>query len=140
MTENNDPLLLDHEADGIRELDNKLPRWWVWLFYCTIIFAVVYMSYYHVFAKGALATQGQMKAEYEAEMKIGDAIKSATMTRFETDIATLTPSKDPNVLARGQEDLPDFVRAVPPAGRRWIGRARTCAMTIGSMAATLSTT
>ena len=27
-----DPLLLDHEYDGIRELDNKLPRWWVWLF------------------------------------------------------------------------------------------------------------
>ena len=27
-----DPLLLDHEADGIKELDNNLPRWWVWLF------------------------------------------------------------------------------------------------------------
>ena len=40
MTEYNDPLLMDHEADGIRELDNKLPRWWVWLFYFTIIFAV----------------------------------------------------------------------------------------------------
>jgi cytochrome c oxidase cbb3-type subunit 3 len=103
MTEDNDPLLLDHEADGIRELDNKLPRWWVWLFYCTIIFAVVYMSYYHVFAKGALATQGQMKAEYDAEMQIGDAIKTATMSRFETDLATLTPSKDPNVLAEGKK-------------------------------------
>jgi cytochrome c oxidase cbb3-type subunit 3 len=84
-------------------LDNKLPRWWVWLFYFTIIFAVLYMSYYHVFAKGALATQGQMKAEYDAEMQIGDAIKTATMSRFETDIATLTPSKDPNVLAEGKK-------------------------------------
>ena len=37
MNDQNDPLLLDHEADGIRELDNKLPRWWVWLFYLTII-------------------------------------------------------------------------------------------------------
>ena len=54
MTDDKDPLLLDHEADGIRELDNKLPRWWVWLFYLTIIFAVVYMSYYHVFATGDL--------------------------------------------------------------------------------------
>ena len=103
MTEKDDPLLLDHEADGIRELDNKLPRWWVWLFYFTIIFAVMYMSYYHVFAKGALATQGQMKAEYDAEMQIGDAIKSATMTRFETDLGTLSPSKDPNVLAEGKK-------------------------------------
>ena len=103
MSEYNDPLLLDHEVDGIRELDNKLPRWWVWLFYATIIFAVVYLSYYHVFAKGQLATQGQMKAEYDAEMKIGDAIKAATMTRFESDIATLTPSTDANALAEGKK-------------------------------------
>jgi cytochrome c oxidase cbb3-type subunit III len=103
MTEINDPLLLDHEADGIRELDNKLPRWWVWLFYGCIVFAVVYMAYYHVFAKGELATQGQMRAEYDAEMKIGDALKQATMTRFESDIANLTPSKDPKNLADGKK-------------------------------------
>ena len=103
MSEDNDPLLLDHEADGIRELDNKLPRWWVWLFYGSTLFAVGYMSYYHVFAKGPLANLGQMRTEYEAEMKIGDAIKAATMTRFESDIATLTPSKDPNILAQGKK-------------------------------------
>ena len=33
-----EPLLLDHNYDGIQELDNNLPRWWVWLFYITIIF------------------------------------------------------------------------------------------------------
>ena len=103
MTEQDDPLLLDHEADGIRELDNKLPRWWVWLFYLTIIFGVVYLSYYHVFAKGAVATQGQMIAEYDAEMKIGEAIKAATMVRFESDIGTLTPAKDGEVLGRGKK-------------------------------------
>ena len=40
-----DPLLLDHEADGIRELDNNLPRWWVWLFVFCTIFAVGYIVY-----------------------------------------------------------------------------------------------
>ncbi len=38
----NDPLLLDHDYDGIQELDNKLPRWWVWLFNLTIVFGVFY--------------------------------------------------------------------------------------------------
>lgn len=38
--------LLDHEYDGIREYDNPLPRWWLWLFYATILFAAVYTPYY----------------------------------------------------------------------------------------------
>jgi cytochrome c oxidase cbb3-type subunit 3 len=98
MTEHNEPLLLDHEIDGIRELDNKLPRWWVWLFYFTIIFAAVYMVYYHVLGAGDL-----MLAEYNKEMKAGEAIKGAAMAKFEADIGTLQPSKDPEVLARGKK-------------------------------------
>ena len=35
----NEPKLLEHDADGIRELDNLLPRWWVWLFYGCIAYA-----------------------------------------------------------------------------------------------------
>ena len=38
----NEKLIKDHDYDGIRELDNDLPPWWKWLFYITIIFAVVY--------------------------------------------------------------------------------------------------
>jgi len=98
MNELNDPLLMDHEADGIRELDNKLPRWWVWLFYFTIIFSVVYLMYYHVLGMGNLMT-----AEYQAEMKIGEAIKAASMSKFEANIANLQPSKDEAVLASGRK-------------------------------------
>ena len=36
-------IVLDHNYDGIRELDNSLPPWWVYMFYATILFAVVYL-------------------------------------------------------------------------------------------------
>jgi len=39
-------ILLDHEYDGIQELDNDLPPWWLWLFYITIAISVVYLGYY----------------------------------------------------------------------------------------------
>ncbi|MEY4386998.1 MAG: hypothetical protein RLY20_2281 [Verrucomicrobiota bacterium] len=97
-----DPLLLDHEYDGIQELDNKLPTWWVWLFWGCNIFGALYLIYYHVLAKGDLKSLGQMKTEYAAEMKIGDAIKQKTLAEFEGKIPTLEPSKDQVIIARGQ--------------------------------------
>ena len=42
-------IILDHNYDGIRELDNNLPPWWVYLFYASIVFAVVYLARFHVF-------------------------------------------------------------------------------------------
>ncbi len=41
--------LLDHDADGIQEYDNSLPRWWLYGFYFTIVMSVLYMFYYHVY-------------------------------------------------------------------------------------------
>jgi len=37
-----DPLLMDHEYDGIHEYDNPMPRWWLYIFYVTIVYAVLY--------------------------------------------------------------------------------------------------
>jgi cytochrome c oxidase cbb3-type subunit III len=48
---NDDPdrdVLLDHGYDGIREYDNPMPGWWVWLFVGTIVFSFLYVLYYHV--------------------------------------------------------------------------------------------
>jgi cytochrome c oxidase cbb3-type subunit 3 len=41
-------LLMDHEYDGIRELDNHMPVWWLWLFYFTIAWGVGYLAYYYM--------------------------------------------------------------------------------------------
>lgn len=108
MNEPHDPLLLEHDADGIRELDNKLPRWWVWLFYCTIIFAALYLLYYHTNAAsyvsaGKVKRGDLMAAEYDKEMKTGTQLKNAAMSRFEASIVGLDPSKDSSVLASGKQ-------------------------------------
>jgi cytochrome c oxidase cbb3-type subunit 3 len=58
--------LLDHDADGIHEFDNDLPRWWLYGFYVTIAFAAIYLVNYHVLPKPLFGHQG-MVAEYEAE-------------------------------------------------------------------------
>ena len=46
--ENNGQLLLEHNYDGIKELDNSLPPWWVYLFYGTIVFAAVYLIRFEI--------------------------------------------------------------------------------------------
>jgi cytochrome c oxidase cbb3-type subunit III len=49
-------ILLDHNYDGIQELDHPLPGWWLVTFYLTIIFSAIYIGYYHV-AGGPLQNQ-----------------------------------------------------------------------------------
>lgn len=65
--EDEDTILLDHDYDGIKELDNDLPPWWKYGFYITIIWAVIYIPYYHVFNPDKL-----QYGEYEAAMKEGE--------------------------------------------------------------------
>lgn len=54
---------LDHNYDGIKELDNSLPPWWKWGFIITIGFSCVYLLNFHVFGTGKNPTE-----EYEAEL------------------------------------------------------------------------
>ena len=48
MAERNDQdRLLEHNYDGIQEYDNPMPRWWLYLFWATILFSALYAIYFH---------------------------------------------------------------------------------------------
>lgn len=65
-------VLLDHDYDGIKELDNALPPWWKYGFYITIVVAVIYVFNFHVFGIGKNPEQ-----EYAAEMAEGKRVEEA---------------------------------------------------------------
>ncbi|MBS1741930.1 MAG: c-type cytochrome [Bacteroidetes bacterium] len=64
-------VLLDHDYDGIKELDNALPPWWKYGFLFTIVVAMIYLLNFHVFGYGKNPTQ-----EYEAEMQKAEERKA----------------------------------------------------------------
>jgi cytochrome c oxidase cbb3-type subunit III len=91
--EKEDEIMFDHDFDGIRELDNKVPPWFSWLFYITIIFAVYYMLHYHVLRTGKL-----MHEEYYEEIRLAslemDALKKSGAMINEDNVTELTDPAD----------------------------------------------
>jgi len=72
-----DDILLDHNYDGIRELDNNLPPWWLWSFYITIIFSGVYLWQHHVSKTAPDSIQEYEIAVAKAELKKEEYLKNA---------------------------------------------------------------
>lgn len=87
-------ILTDHEYDGIKELDNNLPPWWIYSFYVSIVFSVIYLLNYHVFKTGDLQI-----AEYDKEVKqqdeqVAEYLKSMKLNVDETSVTLLTDEAD----------------------------------------------
>ena len=86
-------ILLNHNYDGIRELDNQLPPWWKWGFYVTIVFAFIYLAHYHL-GSGKL-----MAAEYDEELKVAamekaERLKEAKNNVTEENVTLLAEAND----------------------------------------------
>ena len=92
-------VMLDHDYDGIRELDNVLPPWWVNLFYATIVFALIYLVRFHVMGDN---NQAQ---EFDEEVRIAqlDIAKNAAAAPDDMNIDKVTLLTDAESLARGKE-------------------------------------
>jgi cytochrome c oxidase cbb3-type subunit 3 len=74
-------ILLDHDYDGIHELDNSLPPWWKYGFYLTIVIGVIYLYRFHV----SHDAPGSYE-EYVAEMQKGEDDKAAFLAKSSGNI------------------------------------------------------
>jgi cytochrome c oxidase cbb3-type subunit 3 len=90
---------LGHDYDGIRELDNKLPPWWLWLFYVTIIFSVIYLGALHV--TGAAPS---IHEEYDKNMEVAKAEVAAFVAKQadQVDENSVVALTDETELSLGQ--------------------------------------
>ncbi|MBV6439076.1 MAG: cytochrome C oxidase subunit III [Haliscomenobacteraceae bacterium CHB4] len=83
-------ITLDHGYDGIRELDNRLPPWWVNMFILTIIWAVGYMYYYHWGGDGPSSEEEYKTEVEEAKKEIAAAVSGKAAAIDETNVTALT--------------------------------------------------
>lgn len=99
-----------HVWDGIRELNNPLPRWWLWTFYATIVFAIVYTILYPAWPLVSGATPGLLgwhsRATFDDTMKTAEAAQAVYLKQI-----AATPVED---IARNP-DLEKFATAAGAA-------------------------
>ena len=93
--ENEDEIILDHNYDGIKELDNNLPPWWLYGFYASIIFAGIYLARYHVF-DGATQEQEYLAEVAEAKAAVEAYKENAKGLIDANTVELLTGTEDIN--------------------------------------------
>lgn len=97
--EREEDIMLEHDYDGIKELDNVLPPWWVYLFYGTIVFALVYMIRFHVM------NEYDQEQEFKNEVELAELEKSKLPKSAADEISyeTVVAVTDATSLAKGKE-------------------------------------
>lgn len=86
-------IILDHNYDGIKELDNNLPPWWLYGFYASIVFAGIYMLKYHVF-NGENQIMEYERKYAEAQVEI-DKFNATAKDRVDAEtVVLLTEAAD----------------------------------------------
>ncbi|MBL0343539.1 MAG: c-type cytochrome [Bacteroidetes bacterium] len=87
-------VLLDHDYDGIKELDNNLPPWWKYGFYMTIVFAFIYMIHYHVVGAGNVQLDEYNEQLAEADIQKQARLKLAANNVDENSVTKMLSDAD----------------------------------------------
>jgi len=90
--------VLDHDFDGIQEYDNRLPNWWLWILWLTIVFSVGYWLVFHTYGIAKLPV-----AIYEQEMEDAGGSLADLGVRGLTEADLEAMAADPARLAAGKE-------------------------------------
>jgi len=98
--EKEESILLDHDYDGIKELDNNLPPWWKYGFYITILVSVIYLINYHVTKTAPLQKEEYSNSLKKAETEIAEYMKSSANNVDESTVKQLTDAAE---LASGKD-------------------------------------
>jgi len=98
--EQEESIMLDHDYDGIKELDNNLPPWWKYGFYLTIVVAVIYLINYHVTGSSPLQKEEYTISVKKAEAEIAEFMKNSANNVDENTVKMLSGASD---LASGKD-------------------------------------
>lgn len=92
--EQEESITLHHEYDGIRELDNRLPPWWLYGFYISIFFAVIYFWRYHVSHTAPLSVEELQIAMAKADEQKAEYLKKSANNVDENTVKVMTDAAD----------------------------------------------
>lgn len=96
VTKKSDPETTGHSWDGIEEFNNPMPRWWLWTFYVTIVWAVLYTVAYPAWPLVRGATAGVLgystRAQVAADMQAADEANAAIVAELAAaDLTAVVP-------------------------------------------------
>ena len=92
-------ILLDHNYDGIKELDNNLPPWWLAMFYVSIVYGVIYIGYHHFSKYGMSSAEAYAQEMQQAEASVAAYLAGQANTVDENSVEVVT---DEEALANGK--------------------------------------
>jgi len=82
-TEYQQDTVMDHEFDGIQEFDNRLPNWWLWLMWGSMVFALLYWVFFHTLGVGVLPVERfDMEMQVAQEIQIARALEAGIDNEF----------------------------------------------------------
>jgi len=103
-----DPDTTGHSWDGIKEFNNPLPRWWLWTFYATIVWALIYTVLYPAWPLISTSTAGILgystRGEVAEDISSFEAMNAPVRAEIEeVELAAINPEDNPDLYNYAQQ-------------------------------------